>query len=359
MESLAGLKLEGPSGTFAVAATVYKDGRYPVQRKLSQGGEGYTLLCQDQLSGALVVLKGAWWRGVNELSPNKAKAVNEARSSEFHDEIGVLRQLSARVQQVPALIDVFSQRSPTRDAHVAEQAGYVLDEDHYWDEWFAVHQFIGDSTGSSATLGELIRDSRVLLKTEDVVDLVEQITLTLEGLYRRYTDDEGRQVSWVHCDIKPDNILVVGTPRQYFLIDFHSISKIDESARSDNILDRPKGELKIATPDYAPPGLEHMNRVDKRFDIYSLGATLYEAATGTSPGWIATSPSESEQEVRRKIKEQLQEAGVHPALIGVIRQCLVFDEKYRLSRIDNLRSQVAMVGRALVAAEVLQSRGSP
>jgi serine/threonine protein kinase len=80
----------------------------------------------------------------------------------------------------------------------------------------------------------------------------------------------------VHRDVKPSNILVDGSGN-CLLSDF-GITKILESAEKLTST----GEI-VGTPAYMSPEQGRGEPLDGRSDIYSLGAVLYEMATGRVP----------------------------------------------------------------------------
>ncbi|GIJ46127.1 serine/threonine protein kinase [Virgisporangium aliadipatigenens] len=102
-------------------------------------------------------------------------------------------------------------------------------------------------------------------------DLAVDLASAVAALHRRGV---------VHRDINPGNILVAGTPPRPVLIDYDLATTF--------VLERPgfthHKDITGTLPYIAP---EQTGRtgwpVDERADLYSLGATLYEMATGSPP----------------------------------------------------------------------------
>jgi serine/threonine-protein kinase len=76
------------------------------------------------------------------------------------------------------------------------------------------------------------------------------------------------QAGYVHCDIKPNNILMnkSGTIK---------IIDLGQSCRIGTIKQRIQG-----TPDYIAPEQVKRQPLDQKTDIFNLGATMYWALTG-------------------------------------------------------------------------------
>jgi DNA-binding response OmpR family regulator len=103
----------------------------------------------------------------------------------------------------------------------------------------------------------------------NALDITRQVA---QGLY------EAHQLGIVHCDIKPENIMVEKMPiRGHFahILDF-GVAEILEF--------RSEGGRYYGTPMYsAPEQFQNPDQIDHRTDIYSLGAALYHMIAGRPP----------------------------------------------------------------------------
>lgn len=83
----------------------------------------------------------------------------------------------------------------------------------------------------------------------------------------------------LHRNLKPSNVLVDAVGRAY-VTDFGSAKRTGTDHAQSSVLFR--GDI-VGTPSYTSPEQAGGKSVDRRSDVYSLGAILYEILTGAPP----------------------------------------------------------------------------
>jgi serine/threonine protein kinase len=116
------------------------------------------------------------------------------------------------------------------------------------------------------TLRDLMRSQR--LDLERSKNVLIQVASALAYAHARGV---------IHRDIKPDNIMLVGN--DHVKVTDFGVARI---MREGGTLATKTG-LAIGTPLYMAPEQVEGSRVDGRADIYSLGAVMYQMATGRPP----------------------------------------------------------------------------
>ncbi len=200
-------------------------GRYSLQAELGRGGMGIVFLARDVALERLVAIK--------MLPP--AMAEDLALRSRFLREARTAAGLSH-----PHIVSI----------HAVEEHGAVV---------FFVMSYI-----EGETLRERVR-RRGPLSPAGVMRLVQETAWALSHAHAR---------GIVHCDIKPDNIMLERHTGRAVVTDF-GIARV--ASGTDD-----RGSA-IGTPQYMAPEQASGDTVDGRADLYALGATAWYALTGRPP----------------------------------------------------------------------------
>jgi serine/threonine-protein kinase len=121
-----------------------------------------------------------------------------------------------------------------------------------------------------ADLGELIAKER-RLEPGRAVAILRGVADALDAAHDR---------GLVHRDVKPGNILIVGTARgeeHAYLADFGLTKELGSAA------DFTKTGQLVGSVDYVAPEQIEGRPIDRRVDVYSLACVLYTALTGQPP----------------------------------------------------------------------------
>ena len=196
--------------------------RYVVERELATGGMGMVFLGHDPTLGREVAIK--------VLPPEHATAVAVER---FLRETRLLAQLAH-----PNIVPIFE----------AQHSGQLL--------WFVMPRIRGDTLAQRLASGPL--------PAGDVVRVGADLLKALEHAHANGV---------IHRDIKPSNIFVDG--EQTLLADFGVASLNASQSEALTGTDQVVGTLGYMAPEQRFGG-----HVTERTDIYALGMTLFEAATG-------------------------------------------------------------------------------
>ncbi len=134
----------------------------------------------------------------------------------------------------------------------------------------------------------------------------------------------------IHCDIKPDNIMVDtdGTIK---------VADLGLSRTLDTRADSPDDDV-LGTPSYmAPEQVEGQADLDCRTDIYSLGATMYHMVTGHRPFQEVPDRKAADLQIKGHIPDAID---LNPALTTSF--CAVLEKMLAKNRDDRYASWYAV-----------------
>jgi serine/threonine protein kinase len=157
------------------------------------------------------------------------------------------------------------------------------------------------------------------------------------------------QVGLIHRDIKPGNILF-GARRTAKIVDF-GLAVLMEHAGTV------MGEVWGTPPYVAPEKLDNQPE-DVRSDIYSLGAALYHALSGTPPCDIETNQMSVLLETKRKLPGLRSVAkNVSEATAFAVDTALAFDPADRFQSYEEMIKALEYARSELQAANERRARG--
>ncbi|WP_372365090.1 protein kinase [Candidatus Uabimicrobium sp. HlEnr_7] len=148
---------------------------------------------------------------------------------------------------------------------------------------------------------------------------------------------------YIHRDIKPANIMI-NENKQPKVMDF-GLVKFDDSNLS-------KTSDVLGTPVFMPPEQLGTGKVDRRSDVYSLGASLYQALTGRPPFQGDTAFNIMYQ-ITTKEPISLQELNpdIPPQLEAICLKCLEKKMHYRYATAKEFADDITnyLCGKPIIA----------
>jgi serine/threonine protein kinase len=178
--------------------------------------------------------------------------------------------------------------------------------------------------------------------------LLRVLSDTCAGLHEAHEmkDGAGRPLEIVHRDVSPHNILV-STKGTAKLIDF-GIATARSRAGAETSSGVLKGKIQYMAPEQALG-----QRLDRRADIWAVGAILYTLLTGKPP-FEGENPLATLHLLGSGRPPMPLPSSIHPAISAIVRRSLSFAADHRFPTASDLRDAIE---RAMVAAHCTTTPG--
>jgi len=264
----------------SILRNVLGDGRYKIIKFLNRGGMEQLFLARDTKMKTDIVIK--------QLTPPRDEDENhyEYLKGKMREEARLLYRLNYR--GLPRVMDFFP-----------EHGSFFLTMQHINGE---------------DLIGVLNRSPEGRIEIKQCIQWMDRLLDIISFLH-------GQDPPIIHRDIKPRNIMIDSNGELY-LIDFGIACFMKEGRRD---------YTQIGTYEYASP--EHfVGKIDKRSDIYSLGATIYHLLTGLSPSKRAHPGSFP------PLKDYLPDAP--DKLAKILDKMTAFSKEDRYSNCDEIRQEL-------------------
>lgn len=245
-------------------------GRYTLEREIGRGGAGTVHLAHDEVLGRTVAVKRIGFMPGGD-SVQLERAAREAR-------------LAAALNH-PHVVSVFD----------------LVEEDGV--HWLVMEYVDG------RTISELVRSEGSLEATVAAAYLAQVADALAEA----------QDAGIVHRDVKPSNILVAGDVAK--LGDFGIARSADDASLTQT-------GLVTGSPAYLAPEVASGASATSASDVWSLGATLYHAATGRPPYEVGDNLIGALYKIVHEEPPRLPDD--HP-MAGLLSRMMVREPEQRLS----------------------------
>ncbi len=227
------------------------------------------------------------------------------------DRIVAIKLLSSRYSKDPESVRQIFQEARTAAKLKYSGIVQVYDASEENGNYYFVMEFV-----DGCNVGEWIKRKKVLSVTDALV-VVESVVAALDYAWRT--------AGLIHCDIKPENLMVDqdGTIK---------VADLGLSLTRDSDVSQPSDEV-AGTPGYiSPEQVQGEEELDCRTDIYALGCCLYQMVTGRRPFMELSDHEAMEAQITSQIPDPRDIVpGIPLPVCCLIERMLVKDRDKRLS----------------------------
>lgn len=246
------------------------------------------------------------------------------------DRIVAVKLLPSRFSRDPESIRQIVQeaRTAARLKHPGIVQVYDASEDN--GNYYFVMEYV-----NGYNVGEWLKRKKII-PVQDALVVVESVVAALDYAWR--------SAGLIHCDIKPENIMVDqdGTIK---------VADLGLSLTQDSDLSQPSDEI-AGTPGYiSPEQVQGEEKLDCRTDIYALGCCLYQMVTGRRPFVELSDHEAMEAQVTSQIPDPRDIVpGIPAPVCCLIERMLVKDRNARLNDWQAVLADLHRVQKRLMPA---------
>lgn len=199
---------------------------------------------------------------VNKIAEGGMATVWKARQDKL-DRVVAIKVLLKQSDSDPQEFERFIYEARAAASLIHPNLVQVIDAGEHDDFLYYVMEYV-----PGPTAGELV-DKNGALPEEQILQIALEVAEALDYAWRDHRV--------VHCDIKPDNLLLHRNGRT-------KIADLGLAQVLGNESVAIEDDMTLGTPNYFPPEQALVeDTLDCRTDMYALGATLYHMGTGTVP----------------------------------------------------------------------------
>lgn len=333
-----------------IKAPIYiGDNRYEIKSILSaSGGYGLIYNAEDKiLNNRKVLIKARRYDKENGLfliehDMHRARRIKEIRENTKFEYDALVLFKKGRESRMPNVNDIVEGFCPSiYGPHITNEGKtfYCTDEELAFKEPYIVMQVI-----EGETLGEYVekgiphvmqkRGFKSIVQWERcVLEIAKELTSILQG-FHHINNVNGKKLYYIYQDLKPDNIMIT-SDKVITLLDFGGIKAVverEDGTSNSNI--KNGGPSALGTVGYSAPEIKSdPTSLDRRVDIYTLGATIYHLLTGEKLNEILT-------EDKPDIPVENLEGKFTPATCELVRKCVEVDKDKRYKDLEEVRTQI-------------------